>query len=102
MLPNESGMFENSHLRSDFLNHFLLPFWELPSEAILFFTVNLIHGKYSLMIDVTFGTSQSEYKIILKSKDEYLFVSELIVCTSLCSLYFASEGNTKAKVLKMF
>lgn len=54
------------------------------------------------MIDVTFGTSQSEYKIILKSKDEYLFVSELIVCTSLCSLYFASEGNTKAKVLKMF
>lgn len=74
MLPNESCMFEIAHLRSDFLNLFLSPFLELTSEATLFFTVNLIHGKYSLMIDVTSGTSQSEDKIILKLKHEYLFI----------------------------
>lgn len=91
-------MFEIAHLRP----LFLLPFLELPSETTLFFTVNLTHGKYSLMIGVTSDISQSEDKVILKSEDEYLFVSELIGLTSLSSLYFACEGNTKAKVPKLF
>lgn len=74
MLPNKSCMFEIAHLRSDFLSLFSLPFLELPSEATLFFTVNLIHDKYSLMIGVNSGTTHSEDKIILKSKHEYLFI----------------------------